>query len=234
VVATKTEDKSLSTVTLLQDLPAETRARIAGRCRWRRFGPGQVIIEPESVDRDVFFIASGRVRVVNFGPQGREVSYCDIEAGGSFGELAAIDGGPRSAQVQALDNVLAAALDARTFRQLVEEEPRFAMAVMNRLAGLVRASSTRILDISTLGAHNRVHAELLRLARLGEREDGTARIEPIPQQAELAARVSTVRETVARVMSDLTKRGILQRDKSALVITDIERLEDLVDSVHDG
>jgi CRP-like cAMP-binding protein len=91
------------------------------------------------------------------------------------------------------------------------------------------------MDLSALGANNRVHAELLRLARANAKGDGNqARISPIPIHADIASRVSTTRETVARVMGDLTKEGLLRKDRNALVVPDLSALEALVLSVRGG
>jgi CRP/FNR family cyclic AMP-dependent transcriptional regulator len=75
-----------------------------------------------------------------------------------------------------------------------------------------------------------VHSEILREARLyTEDNSNEARITPIPVHADIAARVSTTRETVARVLSDLTKQNILKREKDALMVLGLERLENLID-----
>ena len=105
---------------------------------------------------------------------------------------------------------------------------------MQELAKIVRVSTERIMDLSTLGAHNRVHSEILREARAhADDEANTARISPIPVHSDIGARVSTTRETVARVLSDLAKQNLVKREKDALVILDLERLEDLVEDVRD-
>jgi len=61
--------------------------------------------------------------------------------------------------------------------------------------------------------------------------DNTARILTIPIHGNIASRVSTTRKTVARVFSDLTREGILQRDRDALIILDVEQLNDIVEQV---
>jgi len=106
---------------------------------------------------------------------------------------------------------------------------------MRRLAGMVRRSTERIMDLSTLGANNRVHAELLRLARPADPRDrakaNTATISPIPLHADIASRVSTTRETVARVLNDLARDGILERGESVLSILDMRKLHRMVEEV---
>ncbi|NKB48964.1 MAG: helix-turn-helix domain-containing protein, partial [Alphaproteobacteria bacterium] len=114
------------------------------------------------------------------------------------------------------------------------DHPEMAIEVLRELAQFVRVSTNRIMELSTLGAHNRVHSEILREARaLAGADDNSARISPIPVHADIASRVSTTRETVARVLSDLAKQGVVKREKNALVVTDLEQLEKIVNEVRD-
>ena len=79
-----------------------------------------------------------------------------------------------------------------------------------------------------------MHSEILREARATAADDGnSARISPIPVHADIASRVSTTRETVARVLSDLAKQGLVKREKKALVVTDLKQLEQIVNEVRD-
>ena len=71
---------------------------------------------------------------------------------------------------------------------------------------------------------------MLRLAKPNAKDDGkTAVVRPVPIHGDIAARVSTTRETVARVLSDLTRKQIVAKEGSSLVIRDIERLRDMVE-----
>jgi CRP-like cAMP-binding protein len=219
-------------VPMFAALSAEVRAGLDRVLAWRRFRAGEDIIDRQSDSRDVFFVVEGKVRVVLYSVSGREITLDDIGPGGYFGELAAIDGEPRSASVMAVEPSLVASLGDEAFRKAATENPAMALAVMRRLAAVVRTSSGRILDLSTLGANNRVHAEVLRLARAaGVRPDGSAEISPIPVHSEMASRVSTTRETVARVMSDLARQGVVRREKSALIVENVADLISLVENV---
>ena len=232
---TDTDPPSLDAVEILRPLDPETRAATVRRCRWRRFDAGEQILDQQGGTQDVCFIVRGRVRVVNHSASGREISFDDIPAGGTVGEMAAVDGGPRSASVVALDEgTLIAFLAPRPFLELVTGHPELALAVMRRLSGIARRATDRIMELSTLGANNRVHAELLRLAKRGRMEGGAAVIAPIPVHADIASRVSTARETVARVLSDLARDGLVERRPDALVVHDLKRLEALVEDVRTG
>jgi CRP-like cAMP-binding protein len=158
--------------------------------------------------RDVYFITQGRVRTVNFTVQGKEVALDDLREGDYFGELAAFDGLPRSSSMIAIEASDIAKMSPERFLKLIQFYPQLSLRVLRNMAGIIRASTERIVDLSTLGANNRVHGELLRLARNAKREDNIATIEPIPVHGEMASRASTTRETVARVVSELTKMGI--------------------------
>ena len=222
---------SLDKVELLAGLEGRERKKLATRCRWRWWAPRQPVLDRGSDSHEICFIVSGAVRVVNYSASGREVSFADIAAGGTVGELAAIDGGPRSASVFALDHTLIASLGADPFNQMVASHPGVACKIMRGLAHMVRDADQRIMDLSTLGAHNRVHGELLRLARENMRDDGVVLLEPAPPHADIAARVSTTRETVARVMGDLARDRIVDRRGGALAILDPGRLAKLVEDV---
>jgi CRP-like cAMP-binding protein len=175
------------------------------------------------------------VRIVNHSVGGREISFDDVDAGGFFGELSAIDGDSRSATVISLGATVVAFLSPRRFEELMLAQPKITLALMRRLTGMVRRSTERIMDLSTVGANNRVHAELLRLAKVDGMADSpksnTATITPIPVHSDIAARVSTTRETVARVLGDLARDNVVERGDSALVIRDLRKLRRMVEEV---
>jgi len=221
----------LTNIRILAGLTPEQRRDFEVSCRWKRFAPEEPVIDQLDTTRDVYFIARGRVRVVNFTLSGKEVALDDIGAGGHFGELAAIDGKPRSSAVVAVEDSDIAKMAPERFLKLMKTHPLVALEVMKSMAGVIRVSTERIVDLTTLGANNRVHGELLRQARAAKQQDNIAIIRPIPVHGEMASRASTTRETVARVISDLTRQGIVKRERDALIVTDYAALEHLVDEV---
>jgi CRP-like cAMP-binding protein len=228
-------DRSLARVEIFRDLSDVDRRRVEERCRWRTYAPQETLIAREQDTHEVHFIVWGRVRVLDYAASGREVAFDDIGPGGSVGELAAIDGGTRSASVIAVQRTLSASLDQRNFLKVLADHPDAGLATMRRLTRMVRQASERIMDLSALGANNRVHAEILRLAREAAGADAeTARLSPIPVHSEVASRVSTTRETVARVFSDLTREGILRKERNVLVVDDVPALAEMVASVRGG
>lgn len=222
-------EQTLAGIGILAGLTAADREALEKRCRWRRFSAGEQIIDRTAESQDVYFVVSGAVRVVNYAASGREVSFADIAAGDCFGELAALDGQRRSAAVVASAPTLAATLPSAAFIDLLAQQPQVALALMQRLARVIRQSTGRIMTLSTQGTHQRVYAELLRAA--GAKQDDTrATIRPLPTHAEIAARISTTRETVARTLAELARKKLVRREGRALHIVDVARLRDLLDA----
>ena len=221
----------LKRVRLLEGLPASALEKLAQQCRWRRFAAGHRVISRQATDQDVYLIIAGRVRVTSFSASGRQVTYRDIPAGDWFGDFAAIDGQSRSADIVALEGAHVAAMPPAVFRDLLHSHAFVCDRMLNRLVTSVRELTERVFDLSTLGVQNRVHSEILRLARQAGVKANAAHIDPAPKHTEIASQVSTYREQVTRELSAMTKLGLVQRSGRALVIPDIARLEKMVAEV---
>ena len=222
----------IDSLPLFSETSETFRKEMDRHLRWKSFRAGQEIINREDRNSDLLFVQKGKVRVLIYTLSGREVTLDDIEAGGFFGEMAAIDKTPRSATVIALEPSEIAFLSAEKFSDGLRKESLVALRIMQRMSSIIRHANERIVELSTLGANNRIHAEILRLARKqGVEKDGKIYISPIPVHSDIAARISTVRETVARTMGDLARQGIVTRESGALVVHDIKRLEQMVQDV---
>ena len=221
-------EHSLTSVRLLSRVPKDTLRRIEGACRWRDYRTGESIIEQGDDSQDVYFLVAGTVRVMNFAASGRFVAYGVLKPGEFFGELAAIDGRPRSATVVAESPCRVAILPAHDFGPLVTSNHDIALALLKRLADVIRTCDDRIFDLSSLGAKQRIFLELLRLAEpdpLGS-EDWV--VFPLPTQTALATNADTTRQTVARILGRLSDDAVVTKKSKALYIHDRQRLESLI------
>ena len=182
----------------------------------------------QDVSNDVFFIVSGTVRVKLQSVSGRAALLREINAGDFFGELAAIDGEPRSAGIIAVTDVTVARMPASVFRTAIHSHPDVCDQLLALLAGQVRMLANRVNEFTTLDARHRIYAELLRLSRPETGRPGQAVVSPPPVHAEIAARVSIRREAVAREFKSLERAGLIARRRGALVLTDTARLRQLI------
>lgn len=219
---------SLTGIAILAGLPPATLERLRRRCIWRRYEPGERIVDYLDTSDDVFFVTAGKVRVTIYSHTGKVVSFGELGAGEAFGEYAAIDRSPRSASVEALTSCLVASMPATVFRALLRSAPSVTLAVLERLVRRTRAVTNRVYELSTLHVDNRIQAEILRLANLAGRTGKSAHIVPAPTHVEIASRVGTHREAVTRELNRLTRIGIIERQGDALLIRDVNRLAEML------
>ncbi len=222
---------SLSGIEMLGGLADSDREVLARSCRWHRYAAKQFVFSHEDETNDVYFVVTGQVRVTIYSASGKEVSFADLSAGASFGEISAIDGLPRSATVVALSDTVLASLPAEAFRKLLFDHPDVAADMMHYLVGLIRRLSDRVVEFNVLAVRNRIHAELLRLSQDHGTGGNSATIAPAPTHAEIASRVSTHREAVTRELNHLSRGGLIERRSGKLIIHDVDRLSRLVQEV---
>ena len=223
--------ETLREIERLRDISDEAVATLGQRCQWRHYTAGQEIFGYHEQSTDVCFIVKGQVRVTIFSLSGKEVSFRDMSGGQTFGELSAIDGESRSANVVAVTNSLIASMTAKEYWRAVEEYPEFAAANLKALSKLVRNLTARIFEFSTLAVKNRIHAEILRLGRRHDAGDNTALISPLPTHEEMANRISTHREAVTRELNALAASGVVQKRSEGLLVCDMKQLAMMVEEV---
>lgn len=223
--------QKLAGIELFEGLDEDELCRLEARCAWQRYRKGQRIIAYGSASQEVYFIVEGAANIVNVSLMGREVAFATVKVGDVVGELSAIDGEARSASVVAIEDTLLAVLPSDRFRELLQKRGEISFRMLRRLAHMVRTGDQRIMELTTLAASQRVYAELLRMAG----PDGAVLdrwvVHPLPPLREIASRVSTTRETVARAMSQLYESGLVRRKGRTLYLQDREKLEAFVKSL---
>lgn len=219
---------SLADFDVFSGLEPEALENIERRGTYRRYEPGEPIVSHLNTSDDVVFLVSGDVRVAVYSPDGKAVSFRDLGPGKIFGEYPAIDGGPRSASVEARTSCRIFSMRAVAFKELLQDEPQVAKALMAQLVATIRALTTRVYEFSTLAVKNRIQAELLRLARSAAPQGGASRIAPAPTHEEIASRVSTHREAVTRELNRLARIGLIERQSGAIMVKDVDRLAQMV------
>lgn len=209
--------------------PPDVLARVAGHARWFDADPDRVILDFEDPTTDVYFIIHGHVRVSVQTANGERTQILgDFAAGEIVGEMAAIDGVPRSARIEALVRTQMCSLSGRAFNEAVFASRDIGLRLMRLLTSRIRAQNRRLLEMTALPIRLRLVAELLRLSR--PKPDGSRVLNPLPTQEELASRIGARRETISREISALTEAGSVQRTRVSLVLHDPDALQRLVDS----
>ena len=215
--------RKLDNISLLEGLPASALREIEPKCRWLAFGAHETVF-----DQEVYFIVRGTVRVMNYLGDDREVTLADLQEGDHFGELSAIDSQERSARVVGSDNCVIAALPREHFLAMLLEHPRVALRLLDHFANIIRNMNKRVSSLSSMSPHQRIYAELLRMAEPNPRGDGSWVIRTVPQHNEIASWSGTEKPEVAMAIGSLVRDGVLQRKHKMFVIKDHARLKRLV------
>jgi CRP-like cAMP-binding protein len=214
---------------IFKDLPAAALDELARSCNWQSVKAGKQILLAKEATSEVYFVIDGKVRILLYSAvEGKPVLLTTLGRFDMFGEMAAIDGNARSATVEAELDCTLAILPREHFHKLVQTYPAFSFAVMKHLAAQIRRLTERVYEFSTLSVQARVHAELLRLAAMAGEGEGQTLLSPAPLLVDLAARVSTHREAVSRVISRLQENGIVRREGADIRILSLGRLRNLL------
>ena len=209
--------------------PPEVLARLTGDARWFEAEPDRVILDFEDPTTDVYFIVQGHVRVVVQTASGERTQILgDFAAGEIVGEMAAIDGVPRSARIETLVRTQMCSLSARGFNEAVFASRELGLRLMRLLTARIRQQNRRLLEMTALPIRLRLIAELVRLSR--PKPDGTRLLNPLPTQEELASRIGARRETISREIKALTDAGLLQRTRVSIVLLDPDGLQAAVNA----
>ena len=222
---TKDHLASLENVSLFAGLDADGLRELAAVIKRRSFRPGEVIFHRDDSGQVLYVIREGKVKIYITSQDGQEVALAVFGAGDYFGELALLDGQPRSASAVAIEPVETFALQRPDFINAVMHHPRIAIEVMNVLSRRLRQTDAMIEDLLFLDVHGRVAKKLMELAELhGIRTPEGIRIDLRLTQGELAAMVGASRESVNKVMGYFTDKRFISTDKYKITIIRLAEL----------
>jgi len=210
---------------LLANLPPDALARLAGAARRRTYRRGEVIFHQGDPGDSLHFLIEGRVKVVLDAETGEEAVIAILGPGDCFGELALIDGEPRSATVETLESVQTVSLARADFMRFIRDNPQAAERMMVTLAGMVRKADESMADLVFLDLEGRLVKKLLELADAhGRPVDGAVEIELPMTQEDLAAMIGATRASVNKLLGWYEDQGAIQRRGRRIAIFDQERL----------
>ena len=215
-MAQSPDDERLTRFPMFRDVDVALLAEAARQARWRRVQPGEAVIDYDDNSDEVFLIISGTVRIAIHSANGQEVILGEAGAGEIFGEMAAIDGLTRSANVTAVHSSVLCCLPRAIFLDLVLKTPPAGLQLLRLLTSRLRLLDARNVEMAVLPVRHRLVAELLRLGR--PREDGQLRITPPPAQHVLAARIGARREAVSRELSAMGREGLVVVSRQSIIL----------------
>jgi CRP-like cAMP-binding protein len=195
------------------------RAETFGRqCVRKRYSEAALVLDFDDPSTDVYFIVSGDVRVLIRTAAGKEMIFGDFGPGKFFGEMAAIDGAKRSANVTALTNAELLLVPPAVFREIVLHSPEISERLLRLLTARVRELNIRLFERSVLDLRHRLYSELLRMSSPRKGHDGQSIVSPPPFQHDLASRIGCRREQVSRELGAMIDEGLAEKIRGGLVL----------------
>ena len=188
-----------------QALTPSLRA-LAERGVVKTFRKGQRLIDEGDMGDTIYIVTKGRLRVFGSSDTGREITYGTYDAGEYIGEMS-LDGGPRSASVEALEAVECVQVARQTLLQHIAEHPEFALELLAKVIRSARAATVSTKRLALNDAYGRLVLLLNSLARV--QPDGTRVIGERLTHQEIANRLGCSREMVSRLMKDLEGGGYI-------------------------
>jgi CRP-like cAMP-binding protein len=217
---------SLAAIPFFGGLDPDALERLAASMRSRRFRRGEVIFHIGDPGDALFVILNGEVKISLPSETGDEAILATLRPGDVFGELALLDGAPRSASASALTATETVVLPRDRFRELIATETGFRDALLASIAGELRRLTTHVEELHFLDITGRLAARLVRLAQEGgaPAPDGSVRLRTNLTQADLASMVGCTRQSVNKLLGQFTDDGLVRLERDAIVLTDLDGL----------
>ncbi len=231
---------SLATQTLLKrnylfrGLTDVSLQRLSALATRRTYAKGAVIFAQGDPGDALYGVASGRIRISATAARGREVFLNIMEPGDTFGEIAVMDGLPRTAGARATERSTLIIISRSDFLQLLHDEPPLAIHLLKLLCERLRWTSELVEESAFLGGPARLAKRLLILASLHGRATGIGQLELRISQAELARFLGLTRQVVNHHLSNWRRRGWVDLGRSQIVIRNAEALRRAINEVAGG
>jgi CRP/FNR family transcriptional regulator, cyclic AMP receptor protein len=176
-------------------------------------------------------VVRGRVKICTYSAEGKELVLNIIDRGGVFGEIAVLDGRPRTADAVALDETDLLVLDRNKLLPILAAHPDLATRLIGVLCERLRQTSEHLEDAMLREAPSRLARGLLRLAgTFGRDETDGTRLDIKLSQQQIGNLIGASRESVNKHIVDWTRTGHLAMKSGCIVIRDREALEEIANA----
>jgi len=213
---------------VFEGLTREELDRVGALAQQRVYAPKTNIVVKGEPAAEFFMLLRGRAKVTTSGAEGADTAMNVMGPGEVFGEIAILDGQPRSASVTAIDECELAVVDKHAFDNLLASSPSIALKLLGVLAGRMRELTTRLEDRSFLDVPTRLAKQLVWLAnRYGTRQGSAVRIDLGLTQQELGELVGAARTSVSKYLQEWARKGVLTHQRDHLDILDLAALRQI-------
>ncbi|MDD5724074.1 MAG: Crp/Fnr family transcriptional regulator [Syntrophales bacterium] len=218
----------LQGVSLFQSLSHSDREVLAAALKHRSLKKGEALFRKGDEGTSLYIVRSGSVKIVFPSEMGDEVAAAVLSEGDFFGEMALLDGMPRSADVVALEPSELLALNQKDFLAFLKGNEGAILSIFSYLSMQLRRTDKLLEDSHFLNISTRFARRLVELAhKYGRRREAGKAVEIDLRltQKDLASIVGTTRESINKELRVLREKGLVDTEGDTLQILDLERLE---------
>jgi CRP/FNR family cyclic AMP-dependent transcriptional regulator len=226
MIAARPLADTLATVPFFSGLDAASLQSVGRGMRARRFRRSEVIFHLGDPGDALFIVMSGAIKIMLPSDTGDEAILATLRSGDVFGELALLDGAPRSATAVALEPTETLILPRAQFRELLSTEPAIRDALLSSIAGELRRLTNHVEELHFLDITGRLASRLARLATdSGKKEtDGSIRLGSPLTQGDLAAMIGCTRQSVNKLLGMFTDDGLIRLERDSIVVLNLDGL----------
>ena len=214
----------LDKMQLLDGLDPVVKNALLTHFHVRTYAKNESVVQKGLASAELYFLVSGRLKVVDFIQSGREIGFVVINPGMHFGELSLIDGRPRSASIIATETAVVIVLPKKQAQQLIFAVPEVSKKLLLQLTDTIRKDNEHIILLGSGSAYCRIYKLLLQQI---EQVEGETVIEHVLTQHEMAMMTNTTRETVSRAVSQLQEMGVVRKEGRKLIVQKVDSLKHL-------
>jgi len=208
------------------ELDPQDREAIRSRAGRRSFAAGATLMYEGQVGTEVLVLVAGRVKVSYLTSEGREVILDFRGPGELLGEMAVIDGKPRSNTVAAIEDVDALVISAAEFKALVASRPTLSNQLLRNMIRRFRDSDRKLVEFGASQTAGRVAARLVEMVERFGTVTASGHVIDLPiTQDELAGWTGASLEAVAKALHSLRALGLITTDRRQFTVLDLERLQ---------
>ncbi len=209
----------LKSFPLFSDLSDEDLSDIEKIVKKKKYTKNEIILYQFDPGDSLYIISRGKVKVVLFSKDGKEVLLSNLGPGEFFGEMSLLDGLPRSASVVAIEDSEVIIVNRRDFLELIRNHPEIAMRILTEMSKRLRSADQKIGSLILMDVYGRVARVLVELAeKEGKRINNDIVIETKLRQQDIANMVGASRETISRVLKDFVQNGFITIDGKKIII----------------
>ena len=215
--AAESNDAYIREVPLLARLPDADLDALASRGRRRRFPAGAVIFHEGDDGDGLYVLVEGRVRLTMLSGGGSEATLATLGPGECLGDMALLDGKPRSTTATAAEPTMTFMVSRDDFVAWISERPAAALALLETLSQRLRRANENMTDLVFLDLSQRLAKEIVRLAT-PEPGGKAPRIQVT--QGELASMLGVSRESVNKQLNQFAREGWIKLGRGSVTVLD--------------